>query len=148
MIKLGKLTDYAVVILGQLAKEGEKVSRSAHYLSGKTGVPEPTVAKVLKSLAKEKFVVSLRGSAGGYTLARPAEQISLAEIITALDGPIRIVSCVNGRAEDCKTQAICPVKGNWDNVNTVIRQALDSVKLSGMITTSCGQTHDFIRSAG
>ncbi len=133
MIKLGKLTDYAVVVMGQLSQEGGNASRSAHYLSGKTGVPEPTVAKVLKVLAKANLLVSERGAAGGYKLSRAADSISIAEIITAMDGPIAIVACVDGHAEDCKLRAICPSKGRWNQVNSTIRQALERIKLPEMV---------------
>lgn len=148
MIKLGKLTDYAVVVMGQLAKEGAEASRSAQYLAEKTGVSAPTVAKVLKRLTKGNFVVSVRGAAGGYKLSRAADQISLAEIITALDGPIALVSCVEGSTEDCKTQRTCPVKGNWNRVNTVITSALSGIKLAEMIAPACGKPRDFIRWVG
>lgn len=133
MIKLGKLTDYAIVIMGQLMKEGEGASKSANYLAAKTGVPEPTVAKVLKALAHTGLVDSSRGAAGGYRLSRAPGDISIADIITAMDGPIAIVSCVDGSAETCKAESSCHLKGRWEHVNNVIRAALDGVKLPDMI---------------
>jgi FeS assembly SUF system regulator len=129
MLKLGKLTDYAVVVMVQLARDG--VSRSASYLSDKTGLPEPTVAKVLKQLAKEKLVEATRGALGGYKITRAPEEISLAGIVTAMDGPIALASCVGGN-EGCKSQGKCPARGNWDRVNGLIAQALDSVTLAEM----------------
>ena len=147
MIKLGKLTDYAIVVMGQLSKESEGVSRSAHHLSGKTGVPEPTVAKVLKLLAKESLVVSVRGAAGGYKLAKAPDRISMAEIITALDGPIALVSCVEGSDESCKIASTCPVKGHWDPLNNAIKEALEKVKLADMGASPCGNNYDFTQEA-
>ena len=147
MIKLGKLTDYAIVVMTQLAREGAEASRSAHYLAEKTGVSLPTVAKVLKALTKENFVTSTRGTTGGYKLTRPAGQISLAEIITALDGPITIVSCVEGSTQECKTQDTCPAKGNWERVNHVIRDALESVKLTELAVTHCHAPYNFMKDA-
>lgn len=145
MIKLGKLTDYAVVLMAQLLKEGQAVPRSAGYLSDKTGIPEPTVAKILKLLVKEKIIESARGAAGGYRLAKAGTEITVADIITALDGPISIVSCAEGSDEPCKSEAHCPVRGNWDHVNTLIRQALESVKLSDMTGVSCRRTYNFVQ---
>jgi FeS assembly SUF system regulator len=142
MIKLGKLTDYAIAVMGQLSKD-EAGSSSAHMLAEKTGLPEPTVAKVLKLLASENLVVSTRGAAGGYKLSKPADQISIAEIITALDGPIEIVACVDGGSSDCKVSGSCPVKGNWDRVNDAIKGALNAVKLTEMVTPAC-RTHHVI----
>lgn len=138
MIKLGKLTDYAIVIMGQLLKEGEGASRSASFLSEKTGVPEPTVAKVLKALSQANLLCATRGAAGGYKFSRAAEEISIADIITALDGPIAIVSCVEGSAEVCRAENSCHMRGRWDQVNTAIRGALESIKLPDMITSPDG----------
>jgi len=133
MIKLGKLTDYAVVVMGQLVQEGPGASCSAHYLSEKTDVPEPTVAKVLKLLSAGGLLLATRGAAGGYKLSRPAQQISIAEIITAMEGPICIVACVDGHEKDCSLSATCPTKNNWNQVNGAIRTALEGVKLTEMI---------------
>lgn len=140
MIKIGKMTDYAIAVMACLSLDGTDALRSAHYLSGKTGIPETTVAKVLKLLTRAGLVKSLRGAAGGYSLAKPAGQISVAEMITALEGPIAIVSCIEGSGEDCKMEATCPTKGNRAPVNNAIRQALEAVKLTDMVSrASCGK---------
>lgn len=136
MIKLGKLTDYAIVVMGHLSREGSDAARSAHYLSEMTGLPEPTVAKVLKSLAQAGLVESLRGSAGGYRLSRPAAYITAADVITALEGPIAIVSCANGSGEDCKLEATCPAKNHWVPVNEAIQRALQAVYLTDLVPGS------------
>lgn len=143
MIKIGKLTDYAIAILAQMFMEGQGVSRSAHHLSKATGVPEPTVAKILKKLARKNLVSSVRGAAGGYKLLRGADQISVSEIITAMDGPIAIVSCVDGNEDPCKAQALCPVKGNWGRINQALQHVLEDIKLSQMTVSSCGKPYDF-----
>jgi len=134
MIKLGKLTDYAIAVMGQLAHEGMESSHSAHHISGKTSIPEPTVAKILKLLSGANLVASARGAAGGYKLVKPAAQISIGEIITAMEGPITIVACVEGQAESCEMFGTCPTKNNWHRVNEAIKSALDGVKLTEMMT--------------
>ena len=144
VIKLGKLTDYAIVLLIQLIREGEGASRSAHALAEKTGVPEPTVAKILKILAKENLVESTRGAAGGYRLARPAEAYSIVDVITGMDGPIAVVACVDGSEDDCAARDKCPVKGNWDRVNEAIKTALSAIKLTEMSVSTCGKVYDFV----
>ena len=96
---------------------------------------EATVAKVLKILAQAELVMSTRGAAGGYSLSRPAAQISLASIITAMDGPIAIVSCIDSSVEDCRVQATCPVKGKWGRVNEAIKVTLEGVMLTEMVET-------------
>ena len=145
MIKLGKLTDYAIALMGQLVQEGAEGPCSAHHLSDKTGIPEPTVAKVLKLLSKGNLVTSERGAAGGYKLARTPEQISIGAIITAMDGPISIVACVDGHKENCGMWGTCPTKGNWDRVNEAIKSALEGVKLTEMLSAPCARTHNFMK---
>lgn len=139
MLKLGKLTDYAVTVMVQLAREG--TSRSANYLSQKTGIPEPTVAKVLKSLTRAKLVESERGMAGGYRIAGDAAAVSVAHVIEAMDGPISIVSCIE-KANDCGAEHSCPARSKWTPVNDAIKNALHAVKLADMAhpADSAGQS--------
>jgi FeS assembly SUF system regulator len=118
--------------MSQLAHEGN--SRSASHISGRTGVPEPTVAKILKVLSKGNLVVSERGANGGYKLVKSADDISIAEIITTMEGPISIVACVDDHEENCNMSGTCPSKGKWDRVNEAIKSALDDVKLKDMMT--------------
>jgi FeS assembly SUF system regulator len=129
MIRLGKLTDYAVVVMVQLSKEGQG---SAPVLAEKTGLPEPTVAKVLKKLSKQKLVEAMRGAHGGYRLARPARAVTVADIVTAMEGPIAIASCVPQSETACKSETSCPARGGWNSVNRAIRQALESVTIVDM----------------
>lgn len=132
MIKLSKLTDYAVVVLAQMALSRDTL-HSAVFLAEKTGLPEPTVAKVLKLLARGGIIVSTRGANGGYKLAAAPEATSMAAIITALDGPIALTACVHGSDECCTHAVACPVKGQWNPVNEAMKNALESVSLSQMI---------------
>ena len=94
MLKLSKLTDYAVVVLVRLAS-GDLVQTSP-CIAQATGVPEPTVAKVLKALAGSGLVASQRGARGGYRLARTLSDIPVADVIAAIDGPIALTACVEG----------------------------------------------------
>jgi len=134
MIKLSKLTDYAVVVLAVMAQErGTVVSASA--LAEKTHLPEPTVAKVLKILSKHGIILSVRGTNGGYKLEKTADQIDMASVISAMDGPIALTACVDGSAGCCNLENSCPVKGQWDPVNMAMKQALGNVSLAQMIQT-------------
>lgn len=137
MIKLSKLTDYAVVILAEMAR-GDGAQVTASSLSGKTGLPEPTVAKVLKLLAKGGLIASSRGVNGGYRLTRTPDAMNMADIITALDGPVMLTSCVE-HSEDCCNHSInCALRGKWDPVNTAMRKALEDVTLAQMIAGKAG----------
>jgi FeS assembly SUF system regulator len=142
MMKLGKLTDYAVAVMVQLGREGSDAARSAHQLADRTGIPEPTVAKVLKKLTREGLLLSVRGAAGGYKLAHDPSRLSICDVIEALDGPIEIVSCANGAADICRAETKCPAKGKWAPVNNAVRAALQAVTLVDMarVPSSCGHS--------
>nr|WP_321983044.1 SUF system Fe-S cluster assembly regulator [uncultured Lichenicoccus sp.] len=130
MLRLSKLTDYAVVVLVRLdACHGVTTSPS---LAQDTGIPEPTVAKVLKALAAAELVVSQRGARGGYRLALPLHRIPVAEVISAIDGPISLAACVDGATGGCEAQGLCPIRGRWDPVNEAIREALTRITLADM----------------
>lgn len=131
MIKVSKMADYAVVILGALEGEGPDLA-NAGAIALKTRLPEPTVAKVLKMLAKETIVESVRGANGGYRLARKPADITIAEIINAIDGPVALAACVEGAEGCCDLHAYCLVKGRWDDVNHAIRAALENITLAEM----------------
>ena len=131
MLRLNRITDYAVVVLTQMVREPDK-QVTAPQLSEESSVPAPTVAKVLKALAKEGVLASQRGVHGGYRLARPAGDISMLEVIRALEGPVSLTACVDGAEGDCDVELLCPVRGNWDRVNTAIRGALADVTLEDM----------------
>ncbi len=131
MFKLNRLTDYAVVVMSQMAGRLDEV-RTAPQIAHETGVPLPTVAKLLNALANSQLVVSRRGAGGGYKLARLAEEITVAEIIQAMEGPIALTACVEGSAEECDMESLCPMRGNWNKVNRAIHGALSQVTLADM----------------
>lgn len=147
MLKLGKLTDYAVALTVQLSRENVKSSHSASHLADKTGLPEPTVAKVLKKLSQAKIVESVRGASGGYRLAREPKDISICDVIEAMDGPIAITSCVDKNDQSCSTGATCPTRGKWVPVNMAIRTALRAVSIADMERNSgaCAITSHIIK---
>jgi FeS assembly SUF system regulator len=132
MIKLSKLTDYAVVILGRMAI-GDGKLQTASGLSEKTGLPEPTVAKVLKLLARGGLIVSTRGVNGGYVLSKAPSEINMAAVITALEGPVQLTSCVDGDDACCSHSINCTMKGRWNLVNDAMQKALENVSLAQMI---------------
>jgi FeS assembly SUF system regulator len=134
MLRLSKLTDYAVVVLVRLARE-EGVQTSPG-IAAAIGIPEPTVAKVLKTLAASGLVASQRGARGGYRLMRPLAAIPVGDVIAAVDGPIALTACVEGSAVECESQGMCPMRGRWDPVNDAIQQALAGITLADMAEAS------------
>ncbi len=133
MLRLSRLTDYAVIVLTRLAHEPAGTLRTAPSLAAELGLPEPSVVKVLKQLAHHGFVQANRGASGGYALNRPAGLITMREVVTALEGPIALAACVDGSDESCNMENSCPVKGRWDPVNEALNTALEDVTLADMV---------------
>jgi FeS assembly SUF system regulator len=127
MVRISKLADYAVVVLVRL---GAGTIETTPGIAQATGLPEPTVAKVLKALAGAGLVVSQRGARGGYRLARRLDLVSVAEVVSAIEGPIALTACVEHSASACEAEGCCPVRGRWDPVNAAVREALESVTLA------------------
>lgn len=130
MIRMSKLTDYAIVLLAHLARTGHTLT--AQELAARSKVPLPTVSKLCKELSKAGIVVSHRGRRGGYGLARPAEQISVAQIVEALEGPIALTQCVQPGLQSCDIEATCLAKASWDPVSRAIHGALQNLPLSAI----------------
>jgi FeS assembly SUF system regulator len=132
MLRLSRLTDYAVVALVRLGRAAQDTGvETSPGIAAAIGIPEPTVAKVLKALTNSGLVISQRGAHGGYRLAKPLSDIPVADVIVAIDGPIALTSCVDG-AVGCESQSLCPVAGRWDPVNHAIRDALTAITLADM----------------
>ncbi len=136
MLRLSKLTDYAVVVLVRLSHHGEVTTSPT--LAQATGIPEPTVAKVLKALGGAGLVTSQRGARGGYRLGRPLDTIDIARVITAIDGPISLTACVDGATGGCEAESVCQIRGRWDPVNEAIRSALARITLDQINVSRCG----------
>ena len=130
MLKLSKLTDYATVLMTALASEPARL-HSAHELAGSTHIAAPTVSKLLKLLGKGGLVESIRGSQGGYRLAKSPSQITVADIIGVLEGPIALTQCSVHKG-GCALEPHCGVRSNWRLINSAIRTALEAVTLAEM----------------
>ena len=128
MLRMGKLTDYATVVLASLAQEPAR-HRAAAELAERTRVGRPTVSKVLKGLQRAGLVISSLGAQGGYRLARSPELITAAQILDVFEGPIAITEC-SGASSHCGIERQCRVGGAWQRVNAAIRRALEEVTLS------------------
>lgn len=130
VLRLSKLTDYAVVLLARLEDaEGDAVM-TAPGLAAVTGLTETTVSKVLKLLGHAGLVEGRRGAAGGYRLTRPLSDMPLSQVIQAIDGPVALTACVDNAMGFCDVEAGCPVRGRWDPVNEAIRNALASITVA------------------
>ncbi len=131
MLRLSKLTDYATVILSFMAKEKRRVC-AAMEIAAATGIAVPTVSKILKLLVNAKVLMSTRGAKGGYMLAREPEAISVAAIISALEGPIALTECSISK-QTCEQASGCGIRANWHLINQTIHNALESVTLADLV---------------
>ena len=132
MIRLNKMTDYAVVMLSHMAAEGGKVVTAAQ-LAQDSGVPLPSASKLMKQLNKAGILQSHRGAGGGYGLNQAARDITVAEIVIALEGPIALTACIEGADTSCDAMSLCAMSGYWNQVNRAIQVALEGVNLADML---------------
>ena len=130
MLRVSKLTDYATVIMTVLA-DGVDVL-SAQDVAVRARLELPTVSKLLKQLAHAELVESFRGVNGGYRLARDPQQITIAQIVTAMEGPIGMTEC-SAHVGLCDHESHCGVRVNWQRINQAIAHALASVTLADML---------------
>jgi FeS assembly SUF system regulator len=133
MIRLGKLTDYGLVLMTRIAQHQERSQHTARDLAIESRLPLPTVSKLLKLLLQGGVLVSHRGVKGGYSLARATDAISVAEIVTILEGPIALTECSTDVTGLCDLEPSCPIKKNQRVISQVIRGALEKVMLSDLI---------------
>jgi FeS assembly SUF system regulator len=128
-MRLSHLADYAVVLMTAAARHDSGARLSATELSADTGVPLPTTQKLMGQLAASGLLTSARGASGGFALARSAAEISLADIVEAVEGPIAMTVCSEGRT-DCALDAHCRVKPHMGVVGNAVRGALGAVRLT------------------
>ena len=133
MIRLGKLTDYALVLMTCMARSDQHALHTARGLALESKLPLSTVSKLLKMLLQDGLLISRRGVNGGYVLARPAEAISVAEIIVALEGPIALTECSGDVVGLCELEGHCAIKSNQRAISQAVRGALESVMLSDLV---------------
>jgi len=131
-MRLSSFADYAVVMMAAAARHPPATKLSATMLSAETGVPLPTAQKLMGRLASAGLLASSRGAAGGFELARTAEDISLADIIEAVEGPIALTTCVDDLRHDCALEQACRVKPHWGVVNEAVRGAFAQVSLASL----------------
>lgn len=134
MLRISKLMDYGTLVLTHMACTPDKVI-SAADLASSLGLGPATVSKVLKMLGQHGLVTSTRGAHGGYALARPANEISIAQIIDALDDqPFGLTECT-ATPGVCSVEADCHIRTNWERINGIVRRTLEDVSVADMLST-------------
>ena len=129
-MRLSSMADYAVVTMCAAARHCGSTPVSATEQAAETGLPVPTVQKLVSLLSRAGLLRSVRGAGGGLKLARPAAAITLADIVEAVEGPIALTACVERGKHDCGLEACCSVRPHWGLVNETLRGALAGVPLT------------------
>jgi FeS assembly SUF system regulator len=132
MIRLSRLADYGVVLMTRMAQNADGV-HTAVGLAEATGLPVPTVSKVLATLARNGALRSVRGAHGGYVLSAPAINITVATIIAAIDGPIALTQCIEDGPGTCGVENLCLTRHGWRLINQAVSSALEGVTLADIV---------------
>ncbi len=131
MLRVSRLADYGTVAMGYMAQRPERIHTAA-VVSAAIRVTGPTVSKILKKLAGEGLLVSVRGANGGYRLARRPGMISVASVIDAVEGPFVFTEC-GATPCRCPQGPECVVRPGWQRINRQVRRVLEEVTLADMV---------------
>ncbi len=145
MFRLSRMTDYGIVLLAHLASvrgEGDEpqAPQNARELAAQVDLPAPVVSKVLKQLARGGILESHRGAKGGFTLTRRPEDLSVAELVAALDGPVALTQCAVDPGA-CDHESTCAVRSPWQVINRVVENALSEVSLADLVNPAFSAQH-------
>ena len=132
MLRVQKLTDYGIVLMARLAIDPVGTVHATRELAAATRVPVPTAEKVLKLLARADLLASHRGAHGGYSLVSTPEEVTVAAMIEAIEGPLALTECSSPHGSRCEVEDLCAVREHWAPINLAVRAALDSVTLADL----------------
>lgn len=132
-MRLSSMADYAVVTMGAAARHCGGARVSSAQLAAESGLPVPTVQKLVSLLTAAGLLRSVRGAGGGLQLARPAAAITLADIVEAVEGPIAITACVGKGRHECSIEQSCSARAQWEPVNEALRGVLADVPLTRFV---------------
>jgi FeS assembly SUF system regulator len=133
MVRLGKLTDYGLLLLTCVARTPNSALRTARDLAAETSLPLPTVSRLLQELLKSGLLHSQRGTKGGYSLARKAGEISIVDVVAALEGPIALTECSTDVTGVCDLEPSCPIKSNQRVINQAVRGVLETITIADLV---------------
>ena len=140
MVRVTKLTDYGIAMMTRLANGRPGQQFTAQDLSGAMRLPLPTVRKILKILGRADLLESTRGAGGGYSLARDPEEISLLDMVAAMEGPLAMTQCSSEEDCRCSLEKVCGLKENWSWINQQLRSTLRGYNLAQMAGSLADET--------
>lgn len=132
MLRLSKLADYGIVLMTYIARNVGTGPQPARDLASRSNLPLPTVSKVLKALCRAGLLVAHRGKQGGYSISRSIDEVSVADMIAAIDGPIALTECGTYAPALCDLEPTCPVRQNWVTISLKVREALENLSLADL----------------
>ena len=133
MVRLGKLTDYGLLLLTCVARTPNSALRTARDLAAETSLPLPTVSRLLQELLKSGLLHSQRGTKGVYSLDRKASEISIVDVVAALEGPIALTECSTDVTGVCDLEPSCPIKSNQRVINQAVRGVLETITIADLV---------------
>ncbi len=139
MLKISKLTDYSTVVMAYLAQNSSEM-HNAKDITARTHIALPTVSKILKALTKSGLLLSHRGAHGGYSLAEKAQSISIADIITAMEGKPGLTECSHSDMA-CALQPTCSITGHWQTISALVYKTLAQISLEEMTHSLVNPVH-------
>jgi FeS assembly SUF system regulator len=131
MFRLSKITDYGIVLLARLARDTAGTTHNARELAAEVDLPAPVVSKILKLLARAGVLESHRGAKGGYTLLRQPHDLTVAEMIRVLEGPVALTQC-SAASSSCEHETNCAVRDPWRVISGVVEEALSTITLEDL----------------
>ena len=133
-LKITSATDYAIRAMIHLACVPEDSQTLRDHVATAEDIPSSFMAKILRSLVRARLLRSSRGVNGGFALARPAEEITLLQIVEAIEGPIHLTACC-GPLDSCSRSSLCPAASVWDEVQVEMERVLGAATLEGLVST-------------
>jgi Rrf2 family protein len=130
LIRLSKRADYGLIAVRRLGLLTDGTCRSAREIAEEYSIPPALMAKLLQRLARVGLIASLHGTKGGYQLARPTSQITVRDVIEAIEGPVALLECLDERKGECPQLCTCPVERPLRVVQDRIAEVLGNTMMS------------------
>jgi len=136
-VTLGRKGDYSVRAMLDVARHSDTGRRKAREIASEMEIPQPYVAQILADLVRQGLLTAVAGPAGGYTLSRPASEITLLEVAEAAEGPTTLESCVL-RGGPCDWTSVCPVHETWSRGQNALTATLAATTFADLIAIDKG----------
>lgn len=135
-MKISTKGKYGLRAMIDLAQYSEQEAVSISSIAQRQKISESYLEQLVAKLKKAGLVISIRGAAGGYRLARPASDISVGDVLRALEGDVRAVICTAQTEEGCEGEELCVTKYVWQRINESIEKTVDEMMLDQLVAES------------